>query len=152
MSNLNRINSQISQTSLQLLANTILFGKSSYSDKTNTHIFNATIDYIQLTKRFNEPFFFFWIMRFFLFSFIFLTTLPIFTVTSSSIIFFGLPLNFTLFNRDLNRRCLVYVFSLHFSGNKFLVNLWRQFRVRKIFSCTQNFLFTRFCGNFSFCV
>ena len=134
MSNLNRINSQISQTSLQLLGNTILFRKLSYSDKTNTHIFNATIHYIQLTKMFDEPFFL--IMRFFLFSFIFLTALPIFTVTSSSIIFFGLPLNFTLFNRDLNRGCLFYVFSLHFSGNKFLINLWRQFRVRKIFSCT----------------
>ena len=57
MSNLNRINPQISQTSLQLLTNTLLFGNSSYSDKTNTHILNATIDYIQLTKRFDEPLF-----------------------------------------------------------------------------------------------
>ena len=47
MSNLNRTNPQISQTSLQLLTNTLLFGNSSYSDKTNTHILNATIDYIQ---------------------------------------------------------------------------------------------------------
>ena len=38
-----------------------------------------------------------------------------------------------LFNRDLNRGCLVYMFSLRFSGSKFLVNLRRQFRVRKIF-------------------
>ena len=37
-----------------------------------------------------------------------------------------------LFNRDLNRGCLVYMFSLHFSGSKFLINLRRQFRVRKI--------------------
>ena len=44
MSNLNRINPQISQTSLQLLTNTLLFGNSSYSDKMNTHILNATID------------------------------------------------------------------------------------------------------------
>ena len=51
------INSQISQTSLQLLTNTLLFGNSSYSDKTNTHILNATIDYIRLTKRFDEPLF-----------------------------------------------------------------------------------------------
>ena len=36
-----------------------------------------------------------------------------------------------LFNRDLNRGCLVYMFSLRFSGSKFLVNLRRQFRVRK---------------------
>ena len=38
-----------------------------------------------------------------------------------------------LFNRHLNRGCLVYMFSLLFSGSKFLLNLWRQFRVRKIF-------------------
>ena len=57
MSNLNRINPQISQTSLQLLTNTLLFGNLSYSDKTNTHIFNAAIDYIQLTRRFDEPLF-----------------------------------------------------------------------------------------------
>ena len=38
-----------------------------------------------------------------------------------------------LFNRDLNRGCLVYMFSLRFSGSKFLINLRRQFRVRKIF-------------------
>ena len=41
-----------------------------------------------------------------------------------------------LFNRDLNRDCLVYMFSLRFSGSKFLLNLRRQFRVRKFFSCT----------------
>ena len=34
---LNRINPQISQTSLQLLTNTLLFRNSSDSDKTNTH-------------------------------------------------------------------------------------------------------------------
>ena len=44
--------------------------------------------------------------------------------------------NFFLFNRDLNRGCLVYMFSLRFSGSKFLKNLQRQFRVHKIFSCT----------------
>ena len=49
------------------------------------------------------------------------------------------------FNRDLNRGCLVYVFSLRFSGSKFWINLRRQFRVRKIFSCTYNFSNTRFC-------
>ena len=46
MSNLNRINPQISQTFLQLLTNTLLFGNSSYSDRTNARIVNATIDYI----------------------------------------------------------------------------------------------------------
>ena len=35
-----------------------------------------------------------------------------------------------------NRDCLVYTFSLRFSGRKFLINLRWQFRVRKIFSCT----------------
>ena len=34
-------------------------------------------------------------------------------------------------NRDLNRGCLVYMFSLRFSGSKFLINSRRQFRVRK---------------------
>ena len=43
-----------------------------------------------------------------------------------------------LFIRDLNRGCLVYMFSLRFSGSNFLINLRRQFRVRKIF-CTQVF-------------
>ena len=42
----------------------------------------------------------------------------------------------TLFNPDLNRGCLVYIFSLRFSGTKFLINLRRQFCARKIFSCT----------------
>ena len=36
-------------------------------------------------------------------------------------------------NRDLNRVCLVYIFSLRFSGSKFLINLRRQYHVRKIF-------------------
>ena len=38
-----------------------------------------------------------------------------------------------LFNRDLNRSCLVYMFSLRFSGSKFLIYLRRQVRVRNIF-------------------
>ena len=33
------------------------------------------------------------------------------------------------FNRDLNRGCLVYMFSLRYSGSKFLINLQRKFRV-----------------------
>ena len=41
-----------------------------------------------------------------------------------------------LFNRDLNHGCLVYMFSLRFSRSEFLINLRRQFRVRKIFSRT----------------
>ena len=40
---------------------------------------------------------------------------------------------FFFFNRDLNHGCLVYMFSLRFSGSKFLINLRRQIRVRKIF-------------------
>ena len=43
---------------------------------------------------------------------------------------------FLLFNHNLNWGCLVYVFSLHFSGSKLLINLRRKFLVRKIFSCT----------------
>ena len=42
------------------------------------------------------------------------------------------------FNRELNRGCLVYMFSLRFSGSKVLINLRRQFRVRKIY-CIQGF-------------
>ena len=38
----------------------------------------------------------------------------------------------------MNRGCMVYMFSLRFSGSKFLINLRRQFRVRKIFR-TQSF-------------
>ena len=51
-------------------------------------------------------------------------------------------------NFDLNRGCLVYIFSLRFSGSKFLKNLRRQFRVRKIF---RNQGFAGFTA-FSFCV
>ena len=52
------------------------------------------------------------------------------------------------FNDDLNRGCLVYMFSLRFSGSKFLIDLLRQFRVRKVFR-TQGFAgFTVF----SFCL
>ena len=48
---------------------------------------------------------------------------------------FVLTSNYVLqfFNRDLNSGCLVYIFSLRFSGSKFLINLRWQFRVRKIF-------------------
>ena len=41
--------------------------------------------------------------------------------------------NFPLIQSRLNRGRLVYLFSLRFSGSKFLINLRRQFRVRKIF-------------------
>ena len=44
-----------------------------------------------------------------------------------------------LFNRGLNRGCLVYMFSLGFSGSKFLINWRRQIRVR-------NFFYATFCG------
>ena len=40
------------------------------------------------------------------------------------------------FNRVLNRGWLVYMFSLRFSGRKFLINVGRQFRGRKFFSWT----------------
>ena len=54
----------------------------------------------------------------------------------------------SLFSRDLNRGSLVYIFSLRFSGSKFLTDLRRQFCVRKIFR-TQ--LFAGFAV-FLFCV
>ena len=59
-----------------------------------------------------------------------------------------LALVFLLFNRDLNRGCLVYMFSLRFSGSKSLINLRRQFRVHKVF---RTHVFTGFAV-FSFSV
>ena len=58
------------------------------------------------------------------------------------------------FNRDLNRGCLVYMFSLRFSGSNFLINIRRQFRVRKIFRVCQIFCTQVFEGFavFLFCV
>ena len=47
--------------------------------------------------------------------------------------FYFVDFFFFFFNRDLNHGCLVYMFSLRFSGSKFLINLRRQIRVRKIF-------------------
>ena len=41
------------------------------------------------------------------------------------IYFSYIKLEIDLFNRDLNRGCLVYMFSLSFSGSKFLINLRR---------------------------
>ena len=38
-----------------------------------------------------------------------------------------------MFQSRFKSRCLVYIFSLRFSGSKFLINLRRQYRVRKIF-------------------
>ena len=54
----------------------------------------------------------------------------------------------TLFNRDSNRGCLAYMFSLRFSGSNFLINLRRQFRVRKIYHI---YVFAGFSA-FAFCV
>ena len=48
------------------------------------------------------------------------------------------------FNRDLNRGCLVYLFSLRFSGIKFLINSGRQFRVRNFFSRRHVFTLRQF--------
>ena len=54
-----------------------------------------------------------------------------------------------VFQSRLNRSCLVYIFSLRLSGSKFLINLRRQFRVRKIF--VHKFLWDLHFV-FSFCV
>ena len=45
--------------------------------------------------------------------------------------------NKTWFNRDLNCGSLIYIFSFRFSESNFLMNLRRQFCVRKIFSRRQ---------------
>ena len=60
----------------------------------------------------------------------------------------------TLFNRESNRGCLAYMFSLRFSGSNFLINLRRQFRVPKIFRVRKIFRTQVFAGFavFSFCV
>ena len=59
-----------------------------------------------------------------------------------------------LFNRDLNRGCLIYMFSLHFLENNFLVNLRWQFRLREFFRIRKIFRTHVFAGFavFSFCV
>ena len=59
-----------------------------------------------------------------------------------------------LFNRDLNRGCLIYMFSLHFLENNFLVNLRRQFRLREFFLVRKIFRTQVFEGFavFSFCI
>ena len=57
-----------------------------------------------------------------------------------------------LFNRGLNRGCLVYTSSLRFSGSKFLINLRRQFRVRKIFRERKFFPTQLFAGVEVICV
>ena len=53
------------------------------------------------------------------------------TNTQDGYYFLLLLLLLLFFNRNLNRGCLVYIFSLLFSGSKFVINL--QFRVCKIF-------------------
>ena len=52
-----------------------------------------------------------------------------------------------LFNRDLNRGCLVYTFSLRFLGSRFVINIRQQFRVRIFFRVRKIFrpqFFARF--------
>ena len=53
-----------------------------------------------------------------------------------------------LCNRDLNRSCLVDMFSLRFSGSKFLIILQRQFCVRKIFFVYVKFIVHKFLLDF----
>ena len=69
-----------------------------------------------------------------------------FTVT---FIYYSLRLIKITGYQDLNRGCLVYMFSLRFSGSKCLISLRRQFRVRNIFSGA--YVFPAFAV-FSFCV
>ena len=72
--------------------------------------------------------------------------LPVYGQFSHFIVRFQYQLSF--FNPDLNRGCLVYMFSLRFSGSKFLRNLRRPSRVRKI---VRTQVFAGFPA-FSFCV
>ena len=46
----------------------------------------------------------------------------------------GIFIMIYFFNPNLNRGCLVYMFSLGFSGSKVLINLRQPFRIPKIFS------------------
>ena len=50
-----------------------------------------------------------------------------------------------LFSHYVDRDCLAYMFSLSFSRSKFLINLRRQFRVRKFF-------YVRICSLFILCL
>ena len=56
----------------------------------------------------------------------------------------SIPITLSLFNRNGNRGCFVYIFSLRFSGSKFLMNLWQQFCARKTFFVYLNFFAYRF--------
>ena len=57
MSNLNKIDPQVSKLTLSNLTNTLLFVKLSFSDKINALILDATTEYTRSTKRFDEPLF-----------------------------------------------------------------------------------------------
>ena len=94
MNSFNRINQQISETSLKLLANTLLFEHSPDGDKTNTNILKGTIDYIGLTKRFEEPLF--WTKFLLCFHLYFWKVYHNLYRYKFQHIFFRLPLNFIL--------------------------------------------------------
>ena len=51
------------------------------------------------------------------------------------------------FNRDLNRGFLFYMFSLRLSGSKFLINVRRQIRVRKMFFMYVKFFIHKVSGD-----
>ena len=53
---------------------------------------------------------------------------------------------FSFFNCNLNRSCLVYMFSLCFLGSKVLINPQWQFLVHKIFSSMKKFLYASSSG------
>ena len=57
MSNLNKIDPQVSKLTLSNLINKLLFVKLSFSDKINALILDATAEYMRSTKRFDEPLF-----------------------------------------------------------------------------------------------
>ena len=56
MSNLNKIDPQISKFNFSNLTNTLLFGNSFFSAKMNIPVLDTTIDYILSAKRFDNLF------------------------------------------------------------------------------------------------
>ena len=54
MSNLNNIDSKILESTDSYLTKTLFYVSTSFDTETNTHVLNATIDYILSTERFGE--------------------------------------------------------------------------------------------------
>ena len=57
MNKIRDIDSSLIDQNENSLCYTLLFGKENMNDSENTHILNATIEYILATERFNVPLF-----------------------------------------------------------------------------------------------